>query len=373
VRRAAAPAGVVEPEAAARPSPPAQPVQDLTPAVPSRPAERRRPPRLQALDAARGFAIVVMLVVMNPGNTVDLPAQLHHPPWHGFTFADTALPLFLFASGFAMTLSSRAPDARNVLRRVGLLVLLGIALGTLKHDTLTWTGVLQHLAGSYLLAWAVLRLPRRAQVPVAVGIVAGLWLAFVAWRVGGDPWADGDTLAHAVDRFLWDGFTTEGTLQTIAGAGTVVAGACFGRLTRRARSPEELLRPLAAGAAGFVGAGLLLATVVPLNKHLWTPSFAVLTVGTSLGVLALFVWLIDVRGLRRPTRPLVHLGANPIVVYALSMAILFGLRNFAPGLVPELDPAGSPLLGAALCAVAWTTLWWIVARALYRRRVLIRL
>lgn len=324
--------------------------------------------RLQSLDAARGFAVVLMLVVMNPGPTADLPEQLHHPEWHGFTLADTALPLFLFASGLSMTLSRRTLDRRQVLRRVGLLFGFGVALATLKHEMITFNGVLQHLAGAYLLGWAVLRLPRRLQVPAAVGLVGAVWIGFAAWGAGGDPWAAGDTLAHQIDGLLYGGFATEGTLQTIASASTVVAGAFVGRLVRATPSAAELVGPLAIRAVGFVTAGLLLALVVPLNKHLWTPSFAVLTIGTSLTILTLGVWLIDVCGLRRVTRPLVHMGANPIVIYLLSMATLFALRNYGDGLLPAVDP-----FGAVFYAAAWTAFWWLLAWVLHRRQVFVKI
>lgn len=327
--------------------------------------ETPRRVRLQALDAARGFAVVIMLVVMNPGPTDDLPDQLHHPDWHGFTLADTALPLFLFASGLSMTLSRPTLDTRQVLRRVGLLLSFGVALATLKHQTLTFNGVLQHLAGAYLLAWAVLRLPRRLQAPAAAALVGAVWLAFAAWGAGGDPWAPGSTLAHQIDGILYGGFATEGTLQTIASAATVVAGASAGRLVRAHPRAAELVPALAVRAAGFVAAGLLLALVVPLNKHLWTPSFAVLTIGTSLTILAVGLWLIDVRGLHKVAQPLVHLGANPIVIYLLSMAALFSLRNYAGALLPTL--------GAVPWAIAWTALWWLGARALHRRGIFVKI
>lgn len=346
-----------------------RPIGDFSDVVP--PAATETPTtrgRLQSLDAARGFAVVLMLVVMNPGPTGDLPAQLHHPEWHGFTLADTALPLFLFASGLSMTLSRRSLDRRQVLRRVGLLFGFGVALATLKHEALTFNGVLQHLAGAYLLAWEILRLPRRAQLPAAAGLVGAVWVAFAAWGAGGDPWAAGDTLAHQIDGVLYGGFATEGTLQTIASASTVVAGAFVGRLVRSKPSAEELVGPLAIRAVGFVTAGLLLALVVPLNKHLWTPSYSVLTIGTSLTILALGLWLIDVCGMRRITEPLVHMGANPIVIYLLAMAVLFAIRNYADTLLPTIDP-----FGAVVYAAGWTAVWWLLARALHRRKVFVKI
>ena len=331
------------------------------------------PRRLLALDAARGLAIVVMLVVMNPGPTAHLPAQLHHPDWHGLTFADLFFPLFLFSIGVAMTLSSRGLDGRHVLYRASVLLVLGIALASLRHETFGRTGVLQHIAVSIVVAYLVLRLPRRYQAPVTVGLVALYWAAFVVWAPGDDPWARSGTLAHEVDGVLVGGFTTEGTLQSLISAVTVLGGAFTGRLIRAVPDRRRLARAVAVRAGGLVALGLALAPVVPLNKRLWTPSFTALTIGTSLAWLALGIWLIDVRGARRATAPLVHLGSNPIVIYVGFFATLSLLRNHGDALLPDVAPAGSETAGAYLYAVAWTVLWWAVAYALYRRRVFVKL
>jgi predicted acyltransferase len=341
------------------------------PAAP--PAAGPGPKRLLALDAARGLAIVVMLVVMNPGPTAHLPAQLHHPDWHGLTFADLFFPLFLFSIGVAMTLSSRGMDVRHVLYRASVLLVLGIALASLRHETFGKTGVLQHIAVSYVGAFLVLRLPRRYQVPVTVGLVAAYWAAFVLWAPGDDPWARSGTLAHEVDELLLGGFTTEGTLQSLISAVTVLGGAFTGRLIREVPDRRRLVNAVAVRAAGLVALGLALAPVVPLSKRLWTPSFAALTVGTSLAWLALGIWLIDLRGARRVTAPLVHLGSNPIVIYVGFFATLSLLRNHGASLLPDIAPAGSPAAGAYLYAAAWTVLWWGVAYVLYRRRIFVKL
>jgi predicted acyltransferase len=339
----------------------------------TRAATRWRAPRLWALDAARGLAIVVMLVVMNPGPASELPGQLHHPEWHGLTFTDLFFPLFLFAVGLAMTFSSRGQSVRHVLYRAAVLLVLGIALASLKHETFGATGVLQHIAGAYLVAFLVLRLPRRWQLPVTAGMVILYWVAFTVWAPGDDPWAATGTLAHEVDGFILGGFTTEGTLQTLISGVTVLGGAFVGRLIHDVPDRERLLKLIAARAVGLIGLGLLLSLVVPLNKRLWTPSFTVLTVGTSLAWLAMGVWLVDLRGARRATAPLVHLGTNPIAIYVGSFTTLSLLRNYGDSLVPDIAPGDSVVAGAFLHAAAWTALWWIVAYALYRRRIFIKI
>lgn len=340
-------------------------------ATPSAPPRRGR---LLALDAVRGFAIVVMLLSMSPGTTADLPEQLHHASWNGLRLVDLVFPLFLFAVGISTTLSSRRLDVRHALHRAVVLALMGVALATLKNEGFRLTGVLQHIAGAYLLAFAVLRLPRRCQLPVAVGLVGLLWIAFTAWvGPGDDPWGEAGTLAHAVDGWLLGGFTAEGTLQTVASAVTVLGGAFVGRMIRRGPGSALLSRQIGRHAAALVTLGMLLTVVVPLNKKLWTPSFTVLTIGTSCAFLAAGIWLVDVRRFRRATAPLIHLGSNPMLIYALSMAVLFSLRNWGDALTPEFALAGSDMLGAMAYAVGWVALWWLLAFVLYRRRVFVKI
>jgi len=53
-----------------------------------------------------------------------------------------------------------------VLYRAAVLLVLGMALASLNHETFRRTGVLQHIAAAYLVAFVVLCLPRRWQLPV---------------------------------------------------------------------------------------------------------------------------------------------------------------------------------------------------------------
>jgi len=58
--------------------------------------------RFQALDALRGLAIALMILVNTPGSWSAVYSPLLHAPWHGFTFADLVFPAFLFVVGAAM-------------------------------------------------------------------------------------------------------------------------------------------------------------------------------------------------------------------------------------------------------------------------------
>jgi predicted acyltransferase len=130
--------------------------------------------RILAIDVVRGLAVVGMLLVNNAGIPAAMPQALRHAPWQGLTLADQVFPLFLFTVGASLPFSQRAQRPGAVLRRVVMLFLLGSLLVSAKQYRLApSTGVLQQIAGAYLLAWALLRLPRRAQLPAAASCWPG--------------------------------------------------------------------------------------------------------------------------------------------------------------------------------------------------------
>jgi predicted acyltransferase len=329
--------------------------------------------RLASLDVTRGLALVILLLAGNPFLREHLPAQLKHPGWHGLSFADLFFPLFLFVVGVAMTLSRRAGSTRLVLRRTGLLLVVGIAISSFKHGEVHLTGVLQHIAGAYLLAWLVTRAPRRMQVPIATAILAAIWAGFLLWAdPGSDPWGEDGSFAHAVNGWLIGGFSTEGVLQTVTSSVSVLGGAFVGRAVKERRDPRELLRRVAGHAIWLIGAGLLLALLVPINKRLWTPSYTVLTIGTSCAFFAFFIWVVDIHRRVGWVTPMRELGANPIAVYVGFIVVRALIDDYSAS-VPALAPFGSDTAGALVYSSAWLFAGWLFARWLYRRRVFLRL
>jgi len=325
-----------------------------------------RADRLRSLDALRGLAIVVMLLAGNPFMREDLPVQLKHPQWHGLSFADLFFPLFLFVVGIAMTLSRRTGSPRLVLKRVAMLALIGVALSSLKHRELVLPGVLQHIAISYLLAWLVLQTPRKLQPILAGGILLGVWAGFVLWAgEGQDPWSEQAGFAHAVNRWTLGGFATEGVLQSVASAVTVLGGAFVGRAVVELRDPRRLLRAVAFHSVWLMVVALLVAVEVPINKRLWSPSFTLITLATSCAWFALLIWFIDIRHHRWWVTPLHELGANPIAVYIgfiTVRALVSGYQSSAP----QIAPFGSEVTGAMTYALGWVALGWLFAHLLYR-------
>lgn len=134
-------------------------------AAPSR-ATMRSPsvkvPRERALDVLRGIGIVLM-VICDEARTV-FGCRIAHAPWHGIAPADLVFPLFLFATGYAVSLapvSTLAPFLSRVFR----LMLLGIVLQPPRARNSVWLhlptirlpGILQRIAVASLVPRLVLQ------------------------------------------------------------------------------------------------------------------------------------------------------------------------------------------------------------------------
>jgi predicted acyltransferase len=139
------------------------------------------------------------------------------------------------------------------------------------------------------------------------------------------------------------------------------------------------------GGFGLLVVGYCWSWVLPLNKALWTPSYAVFTAGQAALCLAAFYYVMDLKGRTRWGLPLIVYGVNAITVFVMSgivaktliyvkvpweggatsaQAVLFR-TVFAP--IP-----GPPEVGSLAYALVWVTLWFGVLLWMYRRGVIIK-
>ena len=58
--------------------------------------------RLLSLDVFRGFTILLMTIVNNPGSWAHIYPPLEHAEWHGCTPTDLVFPFFIFIMGTAI-------------------------------------------------------------------------------------------------------------------------------------------------------------------------------------------------------------------------------------------------------------------------------
>jgi predicted acyltransferase len=116
-------------------------------------------PRLVSLDQFRGYTVAGMFVVNFLAGFAVTPAVLRHHNTY-CSYADTIMPGFLFAVGFAfrLTFLRRArteglPAAyRRVGRRLGGLAVLAVVFYTLGAGPSTWSRLAEHGLAEALVA-----------------------------------------------------------------------------------------------------------------------------------------------------------------------------------------------------------------------------
>jgi predicted acyltransferase len=361
-----------------------------------------------------------------------------HVPWTGCGFWDLVQPAFMFMVGVAAALSldRRRADgepplrtARHVLARAAALVALGVFVDSAGHDrtAFVFTNVLAQIGLGYPLVCLLAGRGPRVQLATALAIAVVTHAAFLLFplpppdldpaAVGRSPdWRPltglaahfdkGTNVFHWFDaRWLGVGFLnlfpraepyrfTPGGYQTlnfVPATITMILGLVTGELLLRRRDGAAANRWLFRAGAVCLACGLALDghlwpgcgftwSLAPAVKRIWTPSWAVYSAGWSLCMLAAFHWLVEVRGLRGWTWPLVTVGMNSLAAYLLAMLLQpwivrtlrahLGADIFAGRIGPLTYP---PECGPVVQAVAVTLVVWLVLRWMERRRLFLRL
>ncbi|WP_337842899.1 heparan-alpha-glucosaminide N-acetyltransferase domain-containing protein [Rheinheimera sp.] len=357
--------------------------------------------RFYALDALRGLAIALMILVNTPGSWAYVYSPLLHAAWDGFTFADLVFPTFLFVVGASMyfSLSKLQPGAAAVWRiseRALKLIALGILLNYLPFTEplaeLRLPGVLQRIGLAY---WAgallVLYLPKRALWPSAALLVFGYWALLLLGSA--EPYSLEHNLVRQLDlavfgaAHLYQGFgmafDPEGLLSTLPCVTAVILGYAT-VLWLKKQSQQQAVRGLTLAGVALIVLALCWHWLWPINKALWSGSYLALSTGLILCLLAALVWLVDIKGQQQLASPLTVYGTNPLFIYVLSWvwAVVFGLITVqgADGTISayqwtflQLASLMPEKLASLLFALAHVVGFWALSLWLYKRNIIIKL
>ena len=368
--------------------------------------------RLVSVDVFRGATIVGMILVNNPGSWKTVYAPLLHADWHGWTPTDLIFPFFLFIVGVAIVLAlgGRVTEGRDrsalvpkIVKRSAILFALGLFLSgypfalfgprTLERLLETWRipGVLQRIAVCYLVVSLMFVFLRARALKIWTAVfLFGYWALMTLVPAPGSRAPDlaskGDHLAGWLDRtilgsHLWVSgkvYDPEGILSTVPAFATVLFGIFAGKILASKLGPSEKAARLFVQGSLLTIAGHVWGWVFPINKALWTSSYAVFTAGLATCALALCFWCFDIQRHPRLARPLTVYGVNAITVFVGSGVLARSLSYVKIGGPPPkslqsliyetffsswLPPYPASLGYALAWIVGWfVVLWWMDRR-----------
>ena len=375
--------------------------------------------RYLSLDVLRGLTVAFMIIVNNPGSWSNVFPPLRHAAWDGCTPCDLVFPFFLFCVGASMAFalakytSLTWGAAGKVFKRGALLYLVGLLLtafpfypATQQPGLSAWenwvewasnlrlVGVLPRIAMCYVVA-SLLVLWLRKPVYLIGTIVllslthVGLLLAFAgpegAFSLEGN-FARQVDLAVFGENHVYKGFgipfDPEGLLGVLTGTCTVILGYLTGMMIRSSAkrygqtsdvsdSPVGVSARLFSLSAGSLLLGLGLSLVVPLNKALWSVSYVFYAAGWAMFVLALLMYLIDVKGWKKPFFPFKALGMNALTLFVLSGLIMKIIWRYTEWDYTAVFGVNEWM--SLLFATLYMALHLVIAVVMYRFKIFIKL
>ena len=379
--------------------------------------------RLVSLDAYRGF---IMLAMASAGFGIpsvakQLPDSLwtrlawhtDHVAWIGGSFWDMIQPSFMFMVGVALPFSvtrrreqgdSNTQLFTHALVRSFILVALGVFLASTsdKRTNYIFTNVLAQIGLGYLFVFLLVGRGVRVQFGALLTVLIGYWLVFLLYpappgdldlaKYGLKPedllpgtfahWTKSWNFAAAFDRWFLNLFPRDKpfvfnsggyqTLNFVPSMATMILGLLTGELLRSGAPQKLIVRRLLIAGAVCLALGLLAgATVCPIVKRIWTPSWTLYAGGWTLWILAAFYWAVEVRGAKRWTLPLVVVGMNSIAIYLLFQLMSGWIRGTLKIHLPDAWFTG-PYTAMVERTSVWLVLWLICAW-LYRRKIFLKI
>lgn len=350
--------------------------------------------RIRSIDALRGFDMfwitggdhlfITLFALTGTPFALKMAEQLDHPAWSGFHFYDLIFPLFLFIMGLTMPLSitkrldrgdSRAKLYKHILFRSLMLYVMGLVyngLFNLDFEHLRYTGVLHRFAITYLLASILLMNFKSKGIWIwSISITLVYWLVLLLVPVPGvgayvltpegnlSAWIDQQWLPGSF--CCYENGDNEGLLTHIPATVNVLAGILAGKFLLSPVSDKQKITYFLIYSAGLLLLGLLWSLVLPINKYLWTGSYLLVVLSLSLALLALFYWIIDVKGYDRWSFFFVVIGMNSILIYLAKELFDFSIivSIFTHGFDTGLGHVRELFMSLCTISVQWLLLYFL--------------
>lgn len=401
------------------------------------PNELIRKERFYSLDVFRGATIALMILVNNPGSWSYIYSPLEHAEWHGLTPTDLVFPFFLFAVGNAFAfvmprLQAGGASAfwKKIIKRSLLIFLIGLFLqwmpffrwsgDALVFKTWTWIGpggnlqgiripgVLQRIAVAYFFASIIIYFFKiRGSFLVACLLLLGYWMLTYVMNPA-DPYSIWGWFGTDVDKAVFGeahmyhgewrngkplAFDPEGLMSSFGPVAQVIFGYLCGHYIVTKGKNAQMVNGLFVAGALLMVLGYAWGLGFPVNKKIWTSSYVVLTTGMAATIIAVMIYLIELKGKKGWLAKFFDVfGKNPLFIFFLSGFIprLFGLIRIPAGAGSDGNPLfTSPLpwfyqhicrpvfpdhlkMGSLLYAIIWIVVMWLIVYWMDRKKIYIK-
>lgn len=356
--------------------------------------------RYLALDAFRGITIALMILVNTPGSWSHVYAPLLHADWHGCTPTDLVFPFFLFIIGSAMFFSFKKSDFSatpeqftKIIKRGFILFFIGLMLNVIPFNTsieeLRIMGVLQRIGIAYVIAAVLVLLLNRRGVFIVSTLTLLVYWGLLLSAGDNSLTIEGNIIRQFDLAILGKNhmytmrgvsFDPEGLLSTVPAVVNMLLGFELTRYLTSIKDKKSSVIKLIIIGGISLGFGALWGLVLPINKYLWTSSYAIYTTGFACLLLAVFVWVIDVKGQKKLVVPLLVYGSNPLFVFILSFLFVTVYLNTPVGssslyfwFYQQYTLFFDPIFASFLFAFSHVVLFWFVSLQLYQRKIFIKI
>ncbi|QTE39556.1 DUF5009 domain-containing protein [Mucilaginibacter gossypii] len=360
--------------------------------------------RLFSLDALRGFDMFWIMggeeIFHGMAKATGSPFwgaianQFTHPDWNGFHLYDLIFPLFLFMAGVSTPFSvgrelekgkTRQQLLLRVIKRAFILVLLGLVVNNglkiMPVSEIRFPSVLGRIGIAYMFANIIyLYSTERWQMFWFGFFIIGYWLLLKFTSAPGFPMGDltmKGNFASYVDRSILPGrlylgiHDPEGLFSTIPAISTGILGILTGLLLKKG-GVTQMRKVTTMAAVGIIF--LILAQIwnldFPINKNLWTSSFVLHVGGLSLLLMALFYYIIDVKGYQKWAFYFRVIGMNSILIYISGHFIKWSYTTEGFfGWIGQLvgDPYNIVVMAICFVMVKWAFLYYLYTKKTFLR------
>lgn len=353
--------------------------------------------RLMSLDILRGITVCGMILVNNAGGRYSY-APLRHSVWNGLTPCDLVFPFFLFMVGISTCISLRKFDFRpsgevikKIFRRMFLIILIGIGIGWFGHicggdflpiDSLRIPGVLQRIGLCYGVVSLLVIYVNHRYIPwIAVGVL--VIYSVLLLTCNGYNCDDTNFIAIA-DRAVFgeahlytkSPIDPEGLVGSISAIAHTLIGFMCGKLLLENIPISKKLLYMMVAAVVMLLLGYALSGWMPINKRVWSTTYVLVTCGWASVLLAVLIYIIDVRQLNKGWTFFLVFGMNPLFLYVLSevLAIVLSHSGMKPAiysLLASLIP--DEYLASLAYSVIYCMVMGLTGFVLWKKKIFIKI